>query len=399
LNDSVVRIRLTGSFPPFLSLLAMPYCSVVPREVVERYGKDFREHPCGTGPFMLACWKEGVKLVMHRNPHYFQRGADGARLPRLDAVEVGFISDKQSAFIEFLKGNLDFISGLDASYKDELLTPSGDLQPRHRGRFRLEALPYLNTEYLGILLDTSLEAVRKSPLSDVRIRKALNLSFDRAGMIRYLRNSRATPGIYGFVPPGLPSFIPDSSIGYAFDPEAARRLLRQAGHPDGLGLDEIVLGTTSAYLDLCEYIKSQWEEVGFKVRIDVNQAAVHRKLVAEQKLNFFRGSWIADYPDAENYLSLFLTENAAPSGPNYTRFSDPAFDRSYRDAAATTDDSLRFAKYREMDRMVMQASPVIVLYYDQVIRLTGTDVHGLSPNAMNLLVLKEVWKSERTKVR
>jgi peptide/nickel transport system substrate-binding protein len=116
-------------------------------------------------------------------------------------------------------------------------------------------------------------------------------------------------------------------------------------------------------------------------------------------LNFFRGSWIADYPDAENYLSLFLTENAAPSGPNYTRFSDPAFDRSYRDAAATTDDSLRFAKYREMDRMVMQASPVIVLYYDQVIRLTGTDVHGLSPNAMNLLVLKEVWKSERTKVR
>ncbi|MFM2136841.1 MAG: hypothetical protein RL021_2241 [Bacteroidota bacterium] len=392
LNDSTLRIRLTAPFPPFLSLLAMPYCSVVQKEVVEMYGKDFRAHPAGTGPFLLAYWKEGVKLVLHRNPHYFQTTVQGDHLPYLDAVEIGFINDKQSAFLEFLKGNLDLISGIDASYKDELLTPAGDLQPRHRGHFQLETMPYLNTEYLGILVDSTLPAMHQSPLNDLRIRKALNLSFDRVAMIRYLRNNRATPGIYGFVPPGIPSFMADSTIGYSYDPEAARRLLREAGHPDGKGLDEIVLSTTATYMDLCEFIKSQWEEIGLRVRIDVNQAAVHRKMVAEQKLTFFRGSWIADYPDAENYLSLFLSVNSAPAGPNYTHFSNPEFDALY-EAAAIADDAARNIIYRKMDRLVMEQAPVIVLYYDQVVRLTSKDVHGLPANAMNLLQLKYAKKT------
>lgn len=325
-------------------------------------------------------------------PAFLSNDRCGEKLPFLDAIEIGFINDKQSAFIEFLKGNLDLISGIDASYKDELLTPAGDLQPRHRGHFRLETMPYLNTEYLGILVDSTLPVMQHSPLNDLRIRKAMNLSFDRVAMIRYLRNNRAIPGIYGFVPPGIPSFTADSSIGYRYDPEAARRLLREAGYPDGKGLDEIVLSTTSAYLDLCEFIKSQWEEIGLRVRIDVNQAAVHRKMVAEQKLTFFRGSWIADYPDAENYLSLFLSGNAAPSGPNYTHFSNPEFDALYA-AAVAAGDSARNILYRKMDRLVMEQSPVIVLYYDQVVRLTSMDVQGLPVNAMNLLQLKYARKS------
>lgn len=393
LNDSTVEIKLTGPNPAFLSLLAMPYCSVVPKEVVQHYGSEFGRHPCGTGPFRLAFWKENVRLILHRNPQYFE-SLNGKQLPFLDAVEISFINDKQSAFIEFLKGNLDLLSGLDPSYKDELLTASGELQPRHQGKFQLQTLPYLNTEYLGILVDSNAAVSQASPLRLPAVRKALSYGFDRASMMLYLRNNMATPGIYGFVPPGLPSFLPDSSIGYGYDPEKSMQLLEEAGFPKGKGLPEIVLSTTSSYLDLCEFIKSQWEALGINVKIDVNQAAVHRKMVAEHKLTFFRGSWIADYPDAENYLSLFYSLNAAPAGPNYTHYSNPEFDRLFQMALRAADDSTRFALYRAMDAMVMNDAPVIVLYYDKVVRLTGKNISGLPVNAMNNLLLKYVRKTD-----
>lgn len=392
LNDSTLIIHLSHPFPAFLSLLSMPYCSVVPHEVVEHYGTDFRKHPCGTGPFKFSIWKEGVSLIFLKNKNYFE-SVGTERLPYLDAVKISFINDKQSAFIEFLKGNLDFISGLDASYKDELLTRDGNLQSRHKNSFRLQTLPYLNTEYFAVLMEGSDGPNSIQPLHEKKIRQALSHGFDKTKMIRFLRNNMGTPGIHGFVPPGMPYFDSLSVTGYKYDPEKARALLVEAGFPNAKGVGEITLSTTSTYLDLCEFIKSEWESLGFKIRIDVNQAAMHRKMVAEQKLAFFRGSWIADYPDAENYLSLFYSKNFAPGGPNYTHYSNKEFDALYELASTETSDSLRAEYYKRMDQMVTDEAIVIILYYDKVVRLSQNNVSGLSNNAMNLLVLKNVRKT------
>ena len=113
-------------------------------------------------------------------------------------------------------------------------------------------------------------------------------------------------------------------------------------------------------------------------------------MVAEQKLDFFRVSWIADYPDAENYLSLFYSPNLAPAGPNYTHFINSRFDELFNIALNTTNDSIRYTYYREMDKLIMEEAPVIVLYYDKVLRLSAKNVKGLGTNTMNLLVLKNV---------
>jgi len=393
INDSTLNIRLSDPFPAFLSLLSMPYCSVVPKEVVIHHGPDFRKHPCGTGPFKFSIWKEGVSLVFLRNENYFEYDGEH-RLPFLDAIQISFINDKQSAFIEFLKGNLDFISGLDASYKDELLTRDGKLQERHKNNFRLETLPYLNTEYLGILMKDQSKNSEQHALQNKKVRQALSLSFDKTKMITFLRNNMGTPGIYGFVPPGMPFFDSLSVVGYHYDKAKALSLLNEAGYPNGKGLPEIVLSTTSTYLDICEFIKSEWESIGFKIKIDVNQAAVHRKMVAEQKLEFFRGSWIADYPDAENYLSLFYSKNLAPSGPNYTHFKNEEYDKLYEQSSLETDDSLRSLLYIKMDQMIIDEAVTIVLYYDKVLRLTQNNISGLENNAMNLMVLKNVVKKK-----
>lgn len=392
-NDSTLIIGLESPFPPFLGLLSMQYCSVVPHEAVEKYGADFRRHPVGTGPFKFGMWKEGVKLVMLRNDTYFETGSDGP-LPYLDAVAVTFIVDKQSAFLEFVKGNLDFVSGIDASYKDELLTKNGDLRSKYTSKITLTKQPYLNTEYLGILIDTNYKAAAESPLRLKLVRQAINYGFDRVKMMRYLRNNIGIAGTAGFVPAGIPWFDQKLVEGYHYDPDKAMQLLGKAGFPGGKGLPPITLTTNASYLDLCRFIQSQLGEIGINVKIDVTPPATLREMIAQSKVSFFRGSWIADYPDAENYLSLFYTPNFCPAGPNYTHFSSAEFDESYQESMHETNDSLRGLKYIQMDRMLIEDAPVVVLYYDEVLRFSRKNISGLGSNPLNLLNLKQVKKTK-----
>ncbi len=390
LNDSTVVITLEKPFPPFLSLLSMQYCSVIPHEALEYYGAGFRRNPVGTGPFRFKMWEEGVKLIFVKNPGYFEFD-DRERLPFLDAVAVTFVADKQTAFLEFIKGNLDFISGIDPTYKDELLTREGKLQTKYSGKIVLITQPYLNTEYLGFMVDKNEEAKHAGLVLDKRIRQAINLAFDRKKMIRYLRNNIGTPGNQGITPKGMPSFD-STNIFYDYNPEKARMLIASAGYPGGRGLPVITLTSTSDYLDICKYIQHQVAAIGIEMNIDVSPPAAVKEMKSEGKLSFFRASWIADYPDAENYLSLFYSRNFCPKGPNYTHFSNIEFDRLYEKSMSTTHDSLRLGNYQQMEKIMMEEAPVVVLYYDQVLRFVQNNITGLGSNPMNLLTLKQVKK-------
>ena len=376
LNDSTFSIKLFKPFPAFLSLLSMQYCSVVPKEIVE--GGNFNRHPVGTGPFKFQLWKDGVKLVFRKNPNYFEKET-GVQLPYLDAIAITFIKDKQAAFLQFIQGNLDFISGINASYKDEILTNTGELQDKYKEKVVLQSQSYLNTEYLGFLMENPL------PLE---IRQAINYGFDRVKMLKYLRNDIGTPAVNGFVPMGLPSFS-ENVIGYEYNPEKAKQLIDNSSFNTD---NEIVLSTTASYLDLCEYIQNSLEEIGLNVRVEVNPPSTHRQMVATSKLNFFRGSWIADYPAAENYLSLFYSKNFCPNGPNYTHFNNTTYDKLYEQALSETNDSLRVRLYQSMDKIIIDNAVVVPLYYDRVLRFTQVGISGFNSNAMNLLDLKKVKK-------
>lgn len=377
LNDSTLRIIIKTAFPPFLGLLSMPYCSVVPEEVVSQ--TSFRDEPVGTGPFHFQYWKDNVKLVLRKNPDYFEQG-----LPKLDAVSISFIKDKQAAFLAFLKGELDFVSGLDASYKDEVLTKSGDLQPTYQDKIIMQSQPYLNTEYLGFLMDENNLSVTQQKA----VRKAINYGFDRVKMMTYLRNNIGTPALEGFVPKGLPSFTEELN-GYDYKPEKVKALLAEADIPPGT---EVVLSTTSSYLDICEYIQNQLQELGLNIKVEVNPPSTHRQMVATSKLNFFRGSWIADYADAENYLALFYSKNFCPNGPNYTHFKNEDFDALYELAIKQANDSIRYALYQQMDQIILDEAAIVPLYYDQVIRFVKPNIQHFESNGMNMLNLKRVEK-------
>src|SRR5690606_25453376 len=167
-NDTLFEIQLKQPFPAFLCMLSMKYCSVVPKEIVEFYGNDFRSNPIGTGPFRFKRWEENLKLVFRKNPNYFEKDSLGNRLPYLEAVAVTFLPDKQSEFLQFAQGNIDFMIALDASYKDEILTASGELRNEYSNDVDMVRGSYLNTEYLGFYMDSEVPEVQSE-----LIRKAI----------------------------------------------------------------------------------------------------------------------------------------------------------------------------------------------------------------------------------
>lgn len=381
-NDSVFQIRLAQTFPAFLGVLSMEYCSVVPQEMAQL---DFRKSPIGTGPFKFKRWEENEKLVFRRNDLYFEKDENGNQLPYLEAVSITFLTDKQSEFLQFAQGNIDFLSGLDPSYKDELLTASGKLREKYTNRVNIQTSPYLNSEYLGIYLDGNW-----SENNSVFLRKAVNYGFDRQKMITYLRNGIGTPAVNGFIPKGLPGFA--DLEGYSYQPEKARNLVEKYKQKTGDVLPSIQISTSSLYLDLCEYIQRELQKIGIAAEVNVMPPSTIRQQRSVGQLQVFRASWIADYPDAQNYLSLFYSKNFTPNGPNYTHFHSEKFDKLYEKALKTINDEKRIKLYTKMDSIIIAKAPIVPLYYDEVVRFTQKNVSGLGINPVNMLDLRRVKK-------
>jgi peptide/nickel transport system substrate-binding protein len=389
LNDTTFQLKLTKPYNPILGILSMQYCSIIPKEAVEKWGSDFRRHAVGTGPFQFVAWEEGQALILKKNIRYFERDSSGKRLPTIDGVHISFYDSKATEFLLFRQGKLDFINDIDASFKDEVLTKKGTLRKEWKGKITLQTHPYLNIEYLGLLVDTTNPLLKNAPTRLRKIRQAINYGFDRKKMILYLRNSIGIPAQSGFVPSGLPSFDSVAVKGYQYNPVLARQLVQESGI-NAATPSVIKLLTIAVYADMADYIARQLEEIGLKVQVEVVQKSLLLEMTSNSKALFFRGSWIADYPDAENYLSVFYSKNPAP--PNYTRYKNTQFDVVFEKALAEVNDSARYKLYQQADQIMINDAPVVPLWYDMVVHLVQPWIQNFQPNALNLLELRYVTK-------
>ena len=383
-NDSIFQIKLKNPFNAFLGLLTMKYCSVVPKNVVEFYDDDFRSNPIGTGPFKFKRWEENIKLVLRKNENYFQKDSIGNQLPYLEAVSITFLPEKQSEFLQLVKGKIDFISGLDNSYKDEIITNDGRLNEFYKDRIKMLRGPYLNTEYLAFFLKSE-----KNEIKSELIRKAINIGFDKRKMLKFLRNGVGIPAEAGFIPSGLPGYKKNNINKY--NTELAKSYVNNYKEKYN-STPSLTLTTSSNYLDLCEFIQKELEKLGIEINIDVIPGSALKQAKANGKLDFFRASWIADYPDAENYLSLFYSKNLAPDGPNYTHFSNDEYDRMYENSLKETNPEKSKLLYQKMDSIITSKSIIVPLFYDEVVRFISKNVVGMEINATNLLDLRNVRK-------
>ena len=210
INDTIFQIELKKEFDPFLGILSMKYCSVVPYEIIAILGDEFSKKPIGTGPFKFKKWDENVKLVLSKNKNYFEYDSLGQKLPYLDGIAISFIPDKKSEFMELLSGRLDMVSSPENSIIDQIFDYKGDLKPRFSSSFNLLKSPYLNTEYIGFNTQNNIK-------KDTLLRSAINSGIDRKKMMQYLRKNIGYPAESGIVPNGLNNsfYLPR----YSYDPE------------------------------------------------------------------------------------------------------------------------------------------------------------------------------------
>lgn len=386
LNDSTFIIHLSQPFRPLIELLSMPYCSIVPYEVVTHWGKDFRNHPCGTGPFRFQFWDESNMLVLHKNKHYWEKDQYGNSLPYLDAVQISFNETRLMEFLLFKQGKLDFINGIDGSVKDLILSKNGSLKPQYQNQFNATKHPYLNTEYIGILLDIN----KNNPLQQKRIRQAINYAINKEKVVTYFRNGIGKPADKGFVPPSMPGIAAHIPHSQEYNPEKAKQLLEEAGFDYNNPVPTITLTTPEVYADMCNFIATELKAINIPTKIEIIQPVMLRQLMSNTSVPMFKAMWIADYPDAESFLSMCYGSFPAP--PNYTRYNNKEFDALYQKSISTNNDSLRYQLYGKMISIINDDMPVIPLFYDEIIHFTQKDVKNLQRNSLNIIDVKRVKK-------
>ena len=385
-----VRDRYTISFKlkepdfNFLYILAMPNVVPVAREVIEAYGTDTHAHPVGTGPFILAEWVRRSKIVLERNPNY--RGATldtqfadsrdewdrramdelhGKRLPALDRVEIYPIEDHQPRFLAFLNKEHDFLEELPFAFIHQVL-PNGKLAPalaKQGVRVFREEQPEITYDAFN-MDDPVLGGY--SP-ERVGLRRAIVLAHDRDAEVNFIRKGQALPA-QSPVPPGVVGFDPAfRTRAQEHDPAKAKALLDMFGYvdrdgdgwreaPDGsplvLTYKHSVGGDSRALAEL--WVKSL-ADVGIRVRAQPVQFADLLKDKRVGKYQFAGSAWIADYPDAQNFLQLLYGPHTDKQ--NDARFRLAEYDRLYEKSVQLPDGEERSRLYREMNRLLLAYAP------------------------------------------
>ena len=348
-GKGVVEIELDRPVSLFLDFLAMPNTSIIPREEVERSGEAFSDHPVGTGPFKLSEWRHNNRIVLVRNPDYF----DGS--PRLSGVEYRVIPETLTAVVEFEQGNLDIMEVPRAEYEKY----STELPWKNQIRSRVG----LNCYYLGF-------NCQRAPFNDPRLRQAINYAIDREKIIKVILEGRAVPAA-GPIPPGL---LPAAaSGGYEYNPGKAKELLAGAGI-------EIPLKATFLFkadrevLSIAEVIQDYLKKIGIEVILVQREWSSFKQAVNDGEFDLFYLSWWGDYPDAENFLyPTFYSANIGPGG-NRSRFSDKEVDEKLRAAAVEKDQEKRLRILSEVEARVVRLAPWAFLWHKKEVMICSPRV-------------------------
>lgn len=337
-DDYTVILRLEEPYAPFLSYLAMEAGRVAASEGID--GDSFT--PVGTGPFKFISWDHGIRVSVAANESW-HGGEVG--IPRVD-FEV--IPDVGVAFQKFVAGELDFVEEI----------PPGQLELiKERYPDSVRMWPYLRIEYVGFNMT-------RPPFKDnPTLRKALSHAVDRKSIVESLFEGAAEIPT-GILPPDIPGR--DESIkGYSYDPEKAKTLLAEAGYPDGRGLPEITLwyNTNERHEQVMQFIQSNLNAIGLKTRLRSLDWPAYLKACESHEPDMYRLGWVADIPDADNFLYILLHSSQKGSAGNYSGYSNPEFDKLVSEARLITDQDKRNELYMKADRIAMDEAVWIIYAY------------------------------------
>jgi oligopeptide transport system substrate-binding protein len=388
-DSQTLLIQLNQPYYQLPGVLAMASMSVVPREAVEKYGKEFLNHPVGTGPFLLAKpsdWVRNSKMTLTKNPNYRtvtypSVGAAGdaeagllkdagKKLPLVDHVVIQELTEEQPRWQNGLKGNSDWFDipsdSFDGAVKGKSLEPALAKNGMH-----LDISPGPDVSYVGFNMDDPLLGRSRE------LRQAISMAFDSPTYIKTFTNGRGIAA-QGAVPPGIETYSDDYRNPYRqYDVEKAKTLLAKAGYPGGKGLPELefeMLSDTKSR-QTAEYFLHAMEKIGVRVKLNSNSWVELLTKFKARRAQIFAVGWTAVYPDPQAFFMAFYSKNASP-GPNATNFFNKNYDRIYEAALLLPPGNKRSKLYFQLRDILAEECVWIFNLH----RLNYRIVHGWVEN-------------------
>ena len=373
-DPSTVEIRLTAPDPTLLYKLCMPFCAVVPKEWVQKYGKNFVRHPLGSGPYMLQKWVPGQSATLVRNPNY-----SGPTPGWPDSWQFNFTLNPEMAFLGLQRGTVDILgNGL----------PSSDIQ---RVMQDPKLKPLLKSGpivawYYGFL------NVTVKPFDDVRVRQAVNYAIDRSRIAKILAG-QVLP-LNQIYPQGMPGYEENADY-YPYDPAKAKQLLAEAGYPDGFSTTFITF-SQDPLPRVSEALQADLAKVGIKVQIKRMQEASGYTYITTKASKAPMGLtyWYADFPDPSDWIGSLLSKASAATdgGANVSWWWSPKVEALYAKAQTMQDSPERTGLFTQMQRIVMDEAPVFPLYQPIYNGMASASTGGFYIHPMDVFDFLDYWR-------
>jgi len=374
-----VQVELDRPVPFLLDLCTFPTLAVVPRQAIEKHGDRWlTQRPLPTsGPYQLEAWRLNDKVRLRKNPYYWD--AANTRSELIDVLPVG---TPNSALNLYETGAADVVWDKD-------LVPSELLDVLMK-RPDFHTFDYLGTYFYRF-------NVTRKPLDDPRVRRAFALATDRERIVQRLTKG-GEKAAYHFVPEGTAHYQSPRGVGY--DPAAGRKLLAEAGYPDGKGFPRLQYTFYSASSggpnlqgQIAVELQAMWRQ-GLGVDIELRQ--VERKIFysAQSQLDYdlSASSWIGDYNDPNTFMDLFTSN----SGNNRTGWKNPRYDQLIQQANVQNDAQRRADLFREAEKLLVdQEAPIVPMYfYAGFNYFDPVKIHGIYQNILDEHPMQYIWKSK-----
>lgn len=373
-NDSTLEITLNAGTPYFLSMLNHYSWYPVHPPTILKHGKMDELHTpwtrpgnyVGNGVFVLDTWEVNKVIVVKKNPLHWD-----AEIVRLEAIHFHAIEKALTEERAFRAGDLHVTGTVPLDKIEKYQQKSPEL---------LMVSPYIGTYYY-------LFNVEQPPLDDVRVRKALSMSIDRAAICTHVLKAGQLPA-YHFVPPDTGGYTSQARVTY--DIAAAKTLLAEAGYPDGEGFPgfELLYNTNESHRKIAEVIQQMWQKnLNIKVMLKNQEWKVYLDSTQQGDFQVARAGWIGDYVDPNTFLDLWITGG----GNNRTRWSNSDYDNFISTAAATSDAAVRFNAFQKAETILLNELPIMPIYLYVSLSLIQPGVKGWYPTLLDHHPYKYVY--------
>jgi len=392
IDNNTLSIELEYSFSGFDKLLVHYSLGIFPKEAFDTYGSEIGKHPVGSGAFRLEEWTED-KIILARNSNYWMKDNLGNQLPFLANIEISYSKDKKSELLAFRNKSIDLVMDIPVDQIENML---GDLNTAIAGKtvkHKIDIREALGSAYYGF-------ANTSEPFNDVNVRKAFNLAIDRVDLIENTLQGEGNPSLYGFVPQILD--YKDSLVkGFSFNVDLAKQLLAKAGYPNGSGFPSVKLYVnakvgTAPYKAAVGVSKQLKEHLNVNVTLKVCSIEDRDKAIQSGEAKMWRGGWIADYPDPENFLNLFFSENISNSSviSNPFKYSSKTFDANFRLAMRERDANTRRNLFVKCDQQIIDDAAIMPLFHQDFMTMINFRVKNFVTNPTEIIDFSRMFIRE-----